>query len=89
MTVAVLVMLAAAELPTVHATVKVALPPDAMAMPVQVPVPVAPEAIVPTLKVPAEGVKLQLVSPAGNDSTIDSVSETAIALGPALPRVKV
>ena len=56
MTVAVLVMLAAAAAPAVHAMVRVALPPDAIAAPVQVPVPVAPEAMVPTVKVPADGV---------------------------------
>ncbi len=55
-TVAVLVMLAAAAAPTVHAMVRVALPPDGMATPVQVPVPVAPEAMVPTVNVPADGV---------------------------------
>ena len=89
MTVAVLVMLAAAATLTVHAMVRVALPPDGMAMPVQVPVPVAPEAMVPTEKVPADGVKLQPVRPAGRDSIMDSVSALRIPLGPALLRVRV
>ena len=55
-TVAVLVIEAAALLATEQEMVRVALPPDGMARPVQVPVPVAPDAMVPTLKVPAEGV---------------------------------
>ncbi len=89
MTVAVLVMLAAAAAVTVHAMVRVALPPDGMATPVQVPVPVAPEAIVPTVKVPADGVKLQPVRPAGRDSRMERVSAAAMALGPALLSVSV
>ena len=64
--------------------VRVALPPDGMATPVQVPVPVAPEAMVPTVKVPEDGVKLQPVRPAGSDSTIEKVLAAAMALGPAL-----
>ena len=83
-TVAVLVMLAAAALLTVHTMLRLALPPDAMATPVHVPVPVAPDAMVPTLKVPADGVKLHAVRPAGKDSRIEKVSETAMPLGPAL-----
>ena len=89
MTVAVLVMLAAAATLTVHAMVRVALPPDGMAMPVQVPVPVAPEAMVPTEKVPADGVKLQPVRPAGSDSWIENVSAALMALGPPLLKVRV
>ena len=89
MTVAVLVMLAAAAPLTVHAMVRVALPPDGMATPVQVPVPVAPEAMVPTVKVPEDGVKLQPVRPAGRDSTIEKVLAAAMALGPALLTVRI
>ena len=89
MTVAVLVMLAAAAAPTVHAMVSVALPPDGIAMPVQVPVPVAPDPMVPTVKVPADGVKLQTVRPAGSDSWIEKVSAALIALGPPLLNVSV
>ncbi len=88
-TVAVLVMLAAAAALTVQAMVRVALPPDGMATPVQVPVPVAPAAMVPTLKVPADGVKLQPVRPAGSDSTIDIVLVARMALGPPLLTVRV
>ncbi len=55
-TVAVLAIDAAAALETVQAMVSVTLPPLGMAAPVQVPVPVAPGAMVPTLKVPTDGV---------------------------------
>ncbi len=88
-TVAVLAILAAAALPTVHAIVNVALPPDAIAAPVQVPVPVPPDAMVPTVNVPAEGVKLQPVRPAGKDSTMEKVLAASMALGPALLMVRV
>ena len=54
--VALLVMLAAADAVTLQVMVRVMLPPLAMAALVQVPVPVAPGAIVPTLKVPVDGV---------------------------------
>ena len=89
MTVAVFVMLAAAALLAVQAMVRVALPPDAIATPVHVPVPVAPEAMVPTVNVPAEGVKEQPVNPAGSDSTMLRVPLARIALGPALLTVRV
>ncbi|GAA4796979.1 hypothetical protein GCM10023307_23530 [Lysobacter hankyongensis] len=89
MTVAVLVMLAAAAAPTVQAIVSVALPPEAMATPVHVPVPVAPEAMVPTVNVPAEGVKLQPVRPAGRLSWMEKVFEARMALGPPLLTVRV
>jgi hypothetical protein len=52
-------------------------------------VPVAPGAMVPTVKVPAEGVKVQPVKPAGRDSTIEKVLLDAMALGPALLTVRV
>ena len=89
MTVATLVMLAAAAEPTVQAIMSVALPPDAMVTPVQVPVPVAPEAMVPTVNVPAEGVKLQPVKPAGRLSWMEKVFEARMALGPPLLTVRV
>ena len=89
MTVAVLVMLAAAAEVTVQLMLKVALPPLAIAAPVQVPLPVTPGAIVPGLNVPADGVKLQLANPAGRDSCTANVSVARMALGPALLTVKV
>ena len=56
-TVAVLVMLAAAAAVTVHWICSVAwLPFPGSVTPVQVPVPLVPGAIVPTVKVPADGV---------------------------------
>ena len=89
MTVAVLVMLAAAAALTVQAMDNVALPPDGMVAPVQVPVPVAPDAMVPAVNVPADGVKLQPVRPAGKDYWIEKVLAAAMALGPALLTVSV
>ena len=89
MTVAVLVMLAAAAAVTVQAIVRLALPLAAMVIPVHVPVPVAPEAMVPTVKVPPEGVKEQPLSPAGSAPTIESVLLGSITLGPALLTLRV
>jgi hypothetical protein len=56
MTVAVLGNVAAAEAVTVQVMIRDWLPPLAMLMFVQVPVPVVPDAMVPKLKVPVDGV---------------------------------
>jgi hypothetical protein len=83
-TVAVWLIEAAAAPPTVQVIVNVVLPPLAMAAPVQVPVPVTPGAMVPTVKVPADGVNVQPVSPKGSESTMLKVLLARTALGPAL-----
>lgn len=55
-TLAVLLSVDAADAPTEHVMINDWLPPLAMLAPVQVPVPVVPGAMVPTLKVPKDGV---------------------------------
>lgn len=88
-TVAVKLAELAVPLDTVHWMVRVTLPPLGTVTVVQVPVPVAPGAMVPTLKVPADGVYEHPVRPAGSLTTRLSVSLARIADGPALLTVSV